>query len=312
MSSKREDALAILNALGMPRAQLNDRSALTLLALLDLTPRKKWSASQNPLIGVTPIMDWMRKHYNVRYAPNTRETIRRQTLHQFVDANLACYNPDVPDRPVNSPDAVYQISPDALRLCQSFRTDEWKQNLAAYLKIHPSLARQYSAPRNTAGPSVTVGEGITIKLSPGRHSELISDVATSFLARFAKRGILLYAGDTGNKDGHFDQERLEALGLSLDKKGKLPDLIIFDPSKNWFLLIEAVTSHGPMDAKRKRELSRIFEKSNCGVVFVTAFPNKKTFNKYLAQIAWVTEVWVADCPDHMIHFNGDRFLGPYG
>lgn len=105
------ETLTILVDLGMPRAQQNERSALALLALLDLPPGKAWSEAQDPLMGITPIMDWARKHYNKRYAPNTRETVRRQTMHQFVQAGVALYNPDQPGRPVISPHAVYRIEP---------------------------------------------------------------------------------------------------------------------------------------------------------------------------------------------------------
>ena len=94
------EANQILISLGLPRAQQNARSALCLLALLNLTPRKKWARAENPLMGITPIMDWAREHYRKEYAPNTRETFRRQTMHQFVDAGIAVYNPDAPNRPV--------------------------------------------------------------------------------------------------------------------------------------------------------------------------------------------------------------------
>lgn len=102
-----EAALDILSLLGLPRAQLNERSALTLLALLDLKPGDQWRHASAPLMGITPIMDWVRVHYAKDYKPNTRETVRRQTMHQFVQAGLARYNPDDPSRAVNSPRAVY-------------------------------------------------------------------------------------------------------------------------------------------------------------------------------------------------------------
>src|ERR1700722_4089224 len=101
-------ALEILAALDFPRAQQNERSALTLLAVIALTPAKKWKEATDPLMGITPIMDWAAEHYGKRYAPNTRETFRRQTMHQFMEAGLVLYNPDNPSRPVNSPRAVYQ------------------------------------------------------------------------------------------------------------------------------------------------------------------------------------------------------------
>ncbi|WP_232832459.1 hypothetical protein [Photorhabdus sp. CRCIA-P01] len=102
-------AYQLIISLGLPRAQQNERSALCLLALLNLTPGKAWAAAENPLLGITPIMNWVREFYNKEYAPNTRETFRRRTMHQFCHASIALYNPDKPDRSVNSPKAVYQI-----------------------------------------------------------------------------------------------------------------------------------------------------------------------------------------------------------
>ncbi|MBS3932961.1 MAG: hypothetical protein KGZ35_01245 [Truepera sp.] len=142
-----EAALQILASLGLPRAQQNERSALCLLALLNLTPGTPWARASNPLMGITPIMDWAREHYDKVYAPNTRETVRRQTMHQFVDAGLALYNPDQPDRPVNSPKAVYQIEPAALALLRTFGTPRWHDNLTAYLAERETLAARYTKER---------------------------------------------------------------------------------------------------------------------------------------------------------------------
>lgn len=310
-AKKVKQARGILAVIGMPKGQLNDRSALTLLALLAISPRRSWSQANAPLLGVTPIMEWMNINYGIKYAPNTRETIRRQTLHQFVDAGLALYNPDKPDRSVNSPAAVYQVAPQALKLLRTYGAKMWDAELLQYLSVNGSLAKKYAEPRNFAGRMLKLDGGINIRLSPGAHSQLIHEIINSFATRFVYKSKVLYVGDTGSKVGFFDDDGFTKLGVVLDKKGKLPDVVIQDVNRNWILLIEAVTSHGPVDAKRKRELSKLFEKSAFGIVFVTAFPDKKTFNKYLAHVAWETEVWIADNPDHLVHFNGERFLGPY-
>jgi hypothetical protein len=97
----------------------------------------------------------------------------------------------------------------------------------------------------------------------------------------------------------------------IDSHGKMQDVVPHYPERGWLLLVESVTSHGPVDGKRHEELSHLFSKSKAGLVFVTAFPDKTTYKKYAADIAWETEVWIADAPEHMIHFNGSRFLGPY-
>jgi len=305
------DAINILAALGMPRAQQNERSALCLLALLNLTPGKKWKESEKPLMGITPIMDWAREHYQKDYAPNTRETVRRQTMHQFVDAGIALYNPDKPDRPVNSPKAVYQIEDTVLELLCSFGTSAWHDNLTSYLADRETLAARYAMEREQNRVPVKIAKGKEITLSPGEHSELIRDIIEEFGPRFVPGGVLIYAGDTGDKWGYFDAPLLAELGVSVDSHGKMPDVVLFCPKRNWLLLVESVTSHGPVDGKRHAELSQLFANSKAGLVYVTAFPNRSLMGRYLGEIAWETEVWMADAPSHLIHFNGERFLGPY-
>lgn len=306
-----EAAHQVIIALGLPRAQQNERSALSLLALLNLTPGKAWADAENPLMGITPIMDWAREHYGKEYAPNTRETFRRQTMHQFCDAGIALYNPDKPDRPVNSPKAVYQIEPVALALLRTFGTLVWHDSLTAYLAKRETLVARYAKEREQNRIPVEIAPGKQITLSPGEHSELIRAIIEDFAPRFAPGSVLVYAGDTGDKWGYFDAPLLAGLGVDVDSHGKMPDVVLHYTAKNWLLLVESVTSHGPVDSKRHAELAKLFAGSAAGLVYVTAFPNRAIMGRYLGEIAWETEVWVADAPSHLIHFNGARFLGPH-
>lgn len=306
-----QEALDILIALGMPRAQQNERSALSLLALLNLGPNKGWDKAEAPLLGITPIMDWSREQYGKEYAPNTRETFRRQTMHQFVDAGIALYNPDKPDRPVNSPRAVYQIEPTLLAVLRSRGTGAFEANLASYLERRPTLTQQYAKERKMRLVPVQISKGQRIQLSSGEHSELIKAIIEEFAPRFVPGGQLVYVGDTGDKWGFFDKALLKRLGVKVDNHGKMPDVVLYFEKKNWLLLIEAVTSHGPVDSKRHSELERLFQGSTAGLVYVSTFPSRRLMNKYLEFISWETEVWVADAPSHLIHFDGERFLGPY-
>lgn len=305
-------ALAVLQALGLPRAQQNDRSALCLLALLNLTEeRTSWAAAEHPLMGITPIMTWVADHDGRVWAPNTRESVRRQTMHQFVDAGLALLNPDKPDRAVNSPKAVYQIEPAAFALLQTYGTKGWTANLAAYLDGRQTLIAQYAKEREMSLVPVVLADGKHLTLSAGEHSELIKAIIEEFAPRFAPGSSLLYAGDTGEKLGLFDEAQFKKLGLTFNTHGKMPDVVLWDIKRNWLLLVESVTSHGPVDGKRHNELEKLFAGSSAGLVYVTAFPNRATMARYLADIAWETEVWTADAPTHLIHFNGDRYLGPH-
>lgn len=307
--NKIADALQILEALGMPRAQQNDRSALCLLALLDLTKGKSWADAKDPLIGITPMMSFAHDSYGRTYAPNTRETFRRQTMQQLVAAGMALCNPDKPLRPVNSPKVVYRIEADTLKLLRTFGTAAWNNNLEQYLKTRKTLTARYANEREMKKLPVKLSTGETIRLSPGKHSELIKAIIEEFAPRFVPGGALIYAGDTGEKWGYFDKDLLAKLGVALDAHGKMPDVVLHYPERKWLLLVESVTSHGPVDGKRHEELARLFVKSKAGLVYVTAFPSRAVMSRYLGAIAWETEVWCADAPTHLIHSMARGFWG---
>lgn len=311
MHSNVKEAIKILKELGLPKGQQNERSALCLLSLMNITQDKTWSEAESPLIGITPMMEFCRINYGKEYAPNSRETFRRFTMHQFVDAGIALYNPDKPTRPVNSPKAVYQIEAETLELIKCYNTEEWSELLARYLSNRQTLVERYAKERQQNKIPVQIAEGKEIYITPGEHSELIKAIIEEFAPRYVPGGRLIYAGDTGEKMGYFDEELLRQLGVVIDSHGKMPDVVIYFPEKKWLLLIESVTSHGPVDHKRHEELAKLFNGSTAGIVYVTAFPNRSLMARYLNNISWETEVWVADAPSHLIHFNGIRFLGPY-
>lgn len=307
--SKIKQALKIITLLGLPSTQQNERSALTLLALLQLHPHSTWKEIKRPLMGVTPIMNWCRDLYGKEYAPNTREAFRRQTLHQFVDAGMVLYNPDKPERAVNSSKACYQITEELHTLLLLYGTSSWEIEVKKYLQQQTTLKERYARKRKMNMIPLKISDSTEIKLTPGNHSQLIKDIIITFGPRFAPGSEIIYIGDTGDKEAFFSKKRLAEFGVTIDPHGKMPDVMLYSPQKDWLLLIEAVSSHGLVDGKRHDELTRLFAKATPGLVFVTAFPNRKLMAKYLSLISWGTEVWCADAPTHMIHFNGDKFLG---
>lgn len=304
------DARDVLAAIGMPREQLNDRSALVLLALAGLPADRPWIDADSRLLGVTPIMQFISDQYGIKYAPNSRETVRRFTLHQFTEAGVTSYNPDKPDRPVNSPRAVYGLTQEALRLVRSRGTESWAAELERFHAVAPALSTRYALPRHLARVPVKLPDGGTLSLSPGGQSPLMRAVVEEFLPRFTPGATVLYLGDTEGKWACFAKDRFAALGVVLDDHGKMPDVAILWSERNWLVIVEAVTSHGPMSQKRVEELNRIFAGCSASIVYVTALPDFHTFTRYARAIAWETEVWISANPEHMIHFNGDRFLGP--
>lgn len=305
------NAQAVLHAVGFGVRQSNEMAALVLLALLDLKPGQAWSEAAAPLRGITPIIGFISDRYDVSYAPNTRETIRDDAVKFFAEAGLLLRNPDQLSRPTNSGKTVYQVEPTALALLQAYGTEDWPAGLASYLKKSAAIRGEIRRQRTLARVPVTLPDGQKVTLSAGGQNPLIKAVVEEFCPRFTPGAAIAYIGDTETKFLHLEAAYLEKLGITLGAAAKMPDVVAHDHRRNWLILIEAVTSAGPVDGKRRMELKELFKNSKAGLVFVTAFETRKVMQSFLSQISWETEVWIAEDADHLIHFNGERFLGPY-
>lgn len=309
--TKRAEAREILASLGMPRPQLNERSCLTLLALAGLSEADGWDASQRPLLRIWDIMHWMKEKYGKEYAPNSRETVRRQTVHQFEQARIVDRNPDAPGRPTNSGDTRYQLTQEAVKVLRRFGKSDFPGKCRAFIALHGSLSASYRRSRNLAKIPVRLPEGGKIKMSPGAHNQLQRLILEEFAARFAPGASVVYVGDTAKKNLVVDVASLKSLGILEPKHDKLPDVVLFDKTRNWLFLIEAVASHGPVSPKRHAELEKMLKNCAANRIYVTAFKDFASFKRFAAEIVWESEVWIAEFPEHMIHFNGGKFLGPY-
>lgn len=309
---KIDEAKIILAVLGLPIAQQNEISALTLLALCGLKEEDNWANATRVSLGISKdIMSFVNTNYKkgMPYAPNTRETFRRQVLHQFVQARIADYNPDDPTLPVNSPNAHYKLTEEAYDAVKSYDTPEWETKSKSFIDSMGCLIDKYEKNRELNMIPVTI-DNVEFKLSPGKHNEVQASVIDDFAPRFAAGAKILYMGDTADKNLYCNKEILERIGIPITEHSKLPDIVFYDSNKEWLFLIEVVTSHGPISPKRVIELEDFLKECKAGKVYVTAFPDRAEFKKHVADIAWETEVWIAENPDHMIHFNGDRFIGP--
>lgn len=194
--SKREDAKEILKTLGLPKQQQNERSCLTLLALAGLSEDDSWCDSTRPLHRIWDIMGWMKEKYGKEYAANSRETIRRQTIHQFEQARLIDRNPDDPKRPTNSGETRYQLTEEAANVLRSFGTRDFSKKGEQFLKGHGRLTEAYERARRLLKVPVTLANGAKVELSPGLHNELQRLIIEEFAPRFAQSSVVVYLGDT--------------------------------------------------------------------------------------------------------------------
>jgi hypothetical protein len=281
------------------------------LVLAQLSENMLWNSASSRSLRVHDILAEIKQRYGREYAENTRESIRRQALHQFEQTGIVIRNSDDPSRATNSGNTNYVLTEIALDAICAYGTSQWETKREVFVVQRGELLELYQKTREQIKVSLQVADGVVYKLSPGKHNELQAAIIKEFGPRFSPGARLLYLGDTASKTLVYDRDLLVKLGVPVSNHGKFPDVVLFDEQKNWIFLIEAVTSHGPVSPKRHMELEKLFEKCTAGRVYVTAFLDLATFKKFINEISWETEVWIAETPSHMIHFNGDKFLGPH-
>ncbi len=303
--SRIEEAREFLKAIGMPKAQQSDLCCYSLLAMAGVTPTTKWKDASNEWIRIHDIMQYTSQNYEVTYAENSRETFRKQAMHHFRNAALTEDN----GKATNSPNYRYRITDETLDLVQHIDSSTWDAKLTQFKQHHTSLVDQYASKKQMEKMPVKIN-GADFTFSPGKHNQLQKLIIEEFAPRFAPLCECLYVGDTIAKDLVKDVDKLRALGFEITLHDKMPDVVLYREDKDWIYFIESVTSVGPMDPKRIKEISEMTTGVKSGKIYVTAFLDFATYKKFSDSLAWETEVWVADMPDHMVHLNGDKFLGP--
>ena len=304
--TKLKEALDILQQLNVPKKQQNERSALALLALLSLKEKGSWKSAKKTLIRIHDMMRFIKTEYDRKYAENSRETFRRQTLHQFEkEVGIVERNIDDPNKPTNSPNTTWSVTDDVLKIVKTYGTPRWKKELPKFLGKIKRTVVSYKLKRSKNKLSITL-HGEKISFSRGKHNDLQIAVLKNFRKHFCPRAEVLYVGDTAHKMLYLNKKLLKKFGIEIKKHGILPDIVFMDGTKSRLYLIEAVTSHGPVSNKRRIELKEYFSKLKHKQIFVSAFPDLKEFKRHVDDIAWETEVWVSEIPNHVIHFNGDK------
>jgi len=303
--SKFEDAKKILSSLHVPAKQQNGMCCYVLLAMANLREDQPWSSATNSWIRIHDVIAFANRYYGTTYAENSRETFRKQAMHHFRNAAFIEDN----RKATNSPNYRYRLTNEMLSLFQSFNSPIWEKKWQLFMTKHDSLIDLYASKRSMSKMPVKInGEDFTFSL--GTHNQLQKAIIEEFAPRFAPNSECLYVGDTIEKDLVKNEAKLRFLGFEITLHDKMPDVVLYSQEKNWLYFIESVTSVGPMEPKRIKEIEEMTASVTAGKIFVTAFLDFKTFKKFLDSLAWETEAWIADMPDHMIHLNGDKFLGP--
>ncbi len=302
---KIDEARVLLKMLGMPKTQQADICCYVLLAMAGIKPDTLWKDAGNEWIRIHDIIQFANTYYGSTYAENSRETFRKQALHHFRNAALVEDN----GKATNSPNHRYRLTEETLQMVRTFQTSEWQKSVSRFLEYHEKLVDMYASKKKMTMMPVRIN-GADFQFSIGRHNELQKAIIQEFAPRFAPNSECLYVGDTIEKDLVKNVDKLKELGFEITLHDKMPDVVLYREDKDWIYFVESVTSVGPMDAKRILEITEMTKSVAAGKIFVTAFLDFKTYKRFSENLAWETEVWIAKMPEHMIHLNGDKFLGP--
>ena len=303
--SKLEEAKNILNELKVPLKQQSDLCGYVILAMADIKKHDEWGNATNQWIRIHDVIRYIREFYEVSYAENSRETFRKKAMHHFRNAAFIEDN----GKATNSPNYRYRLTDEMLSVVKSYQSVKWENERDNFLNSHNNLIDIYRSKKAMQKMPVKIN-GSDFSFSPGKHNHLQKLIIEEFAPRFAENSECLYVGDTIQKDLVKNEERLKELGFEITLHDKMPDVVLYSEDKHWIYFIESVTSVGAMEPKRIKEIEEMTQRVSAGKIYVTAFLDFKTFKKFSESLAWETEVWIADMPDHMIHLNGDRFLGP--
>ena len=311
-----EIAIQILTSIGFPIQEVtprrSERVAMALLATANIDSMGKINRPKTVDDGIVmktrDIIDFINSHFGENISSGSYDDIRRKDLKQLILGSIVIRTNENLAR--NDSTRGYALNHSAAPLFQSYGTKNWQQEVDKFVETHGSVVGLLDRTRDIVRIPITI-QGETLEFSNGEHNVLQKAIIEEFLPIYGCGAEVLYIGDTADKYLHLAEEKLDELGFFKLDHGELPDVIAYSESKNWLYLIEAVHSSGPISENRRLELKKLTKNCKADIVYVTAFLDRATFRTWVKDIAWETEVWIADNPTHLIHFNGDKFMGPY-
>jgi hypothetical protein len=321
VEQKIDQAIEILRKVGIPvdgmTARRKRRVALALLALANMKPSTSWkdaSVFEGPeswkLTTRETIVFW-NKFWGEHVSPGSYDDVRRKDFIYLTTAGVALAKAGNPEASTNNPTRRYGINPDAATLLRSFGTEASDGAAAEFVAKHGSLKRLLEREHQATGVAAQLPDGTLLQLSAGAHNHLQKAIVEKFVPQFVKKPLVLYIGDTAKKGLHIEVDKLRELGFEELAHDMLPDVVVYDSERNWLFLIEAVHSSNPISQLRHVALERFTAQCTAPRIYVSVFESRAAFRKWVPEISWETEVWLAESPAHLIHFDGEKFLGPY-
>mgnify|MGYP002703374184 CR=1 FL=1 len=313
------EALFIIDQLGVPLEGLTGREkekiAMAFLAAGDVRSSKGWAKVKTANTGYSlttkQFINFYNEYLDENMSKGSYDYVLREGLKKLLIGGIV--DRSKPESNLSDSTRGYRISAEYGRIIAKFGQKDWEKQVEIFNRTHKTYTERMDQTRDLPKISVTLPDGSEFQLKDGEHNLIQQQIITEFLPRFGNGALLLYCGDSDNKYGVINEkEKLDMLGIKDFSQGKLPDIIAYSEQKDWIYLIEAYHTSNPITPERKFELEEMLGDAADKCIFVTAFESENAYRGCPEELAWETEVWIATNPDHMIHRNGFRFMGPYG
>ncbi|MBU0691154.1 restriction endonuclease [bacterium] len=311
------EAAFVLDSLGIPVERLTqrrlERMAVVFLAVIEVYDSRNWSKAKDLNDGrsltTREIIPIVNEYFSEEISSGSYDDIRRRDLEYPLLSSIIV--PTKPSTSRNDPGRGYALSSEYSPIVRKFGAEDWNNLVNEFLKQRETLSQSLVSKRVMSRVPVVLPDGKRLDFDYGKHNELIKAVIEEFLPRYGNNAEVYYVGSAEDRMLHYEEAKLREMKFYELTHAELPDVIAFSKNKNWLYLIEAVHSANPISAERHFKLKQLTSKCTAGLIYITAFNDKKSFRRFAADISWETEVWIASDPDHVIHFDGERFLGPY-
>jgi hypothetical protein len=297
-----EEIKALLQELNFPPRRITEQTAFCILALANTTPRQGLLAGHTCLADgarIHDILNFVRQDIGRPVAENTRESYRKTSLRPLMEAGWVIRH----QLSTNDPNTYYRLHPDFARLLTLSPGPE-RDNLIERLRLPE---RRRPRPRRPLHQEVhvTLEPGYVHVLSPGRHNLLEKAVVETLGPALLQHPQVVYLGDTAPRAGYQDRSLMRRLNLPIVVSVSLPDVILYSLEDQTLLVVEAVISSGPVTPGRLAQLRELTAgPANLGMktVYISAFPSRRVFRRFVEDIAWESSVWIEDEPYNIIHF----------
>lgn len=311
------DMLSILETVGIAMEGLSDRrkekmaGACLATGQIVNSLREAKSIMDGSFLKTRDIIDFENAHYGENISSGSYDDIRRKDLKPLTDAGLVLNSSLLDQSATNNPNRGYALDAQFANLLKVYGTGKWQAKLSYFIETRKRTKVELERKHAMERIPVVLPSGRTLELSTGEHNLLQKKIIEEFLPQFGMGAEVLYVGDSTDKYLVREDESLRSIHFFPLEHDALPDVVAFNEKKNLLFLIEAYNTSGPMDSSRVLKLKTLLKDCTAHAIFITAFLNSKEFSKLFPKIAWETEVWIADNPEHMIHLNGRKFLEMY-